>query len=125
MTGFNLALYLKRLLMFSGILFLIYGAISLLLPENYTSKAFWGFIPFYYVVASVSKWLMHKFSGDDSRKFSFIYVQVTVFRFLLYIGILLLYAFNFPDDAKAFIITFFVFYFAYTLFEVSSLYKKG
>ncbi len=122
--GLNLRSFFKQLSVFSGVLFLLYGAIALLFPEI-ISQAFWGFIPFFYVVVLVSKWLMLKFSGGSAKKFSMAYVQTTVFRFLLYIAVLLMYAFNYPDDAKAFIITFFVLYFAYTIFEVSDLYKKG
>ncbi len=122
---FNPVFFVKRLSVFSGILFMIYGAFSFLLPDKFVSKAFWGFIPFFYIVVFVSKWTMNKLSGGSAKKFSMIYVQTTVFRFLLYISVLLLYAFNFPEDAKAFIITFFVFYFAYTLFEVSSLYRNS
>ncbi len=122
--GFNPILFVKHLSVFSGILFLVYGAFAILLPDKYISKAFWGFIPFFYIVVFVSKWSMHKLSGRSAKKFSMIYVQTTFFRFLLYITVLLLYAFNFPEDAKAFIITFFVFYFAYTIFEVSTLYRN-
>ncbi len=121
--GFNLALFVKQLSVLSALLFLLHGTFALLLPEEFTSKAFWGFIPFFYTVVLVSRWLMYKLSGGSAKKFSMVYVQLTVFRFLLYIAVLLLYAFNFPEDAKTFIITFFVFYFAYTLFEISNLYR--
>lgn len=120
-----MASFVKHLTIFSGILFLVYGALGFLLPEKFISSAFWGFIPFFYMVVLISKWLILWQSGDNTRKFSMAYVQTTVMRFLLYIIVILLYAFNFPEDAKSFIITFFVFYFAYTLFEVSNLYRKS
>ncbi len=121
----ELASFVKHLSVFSGILFLVYGALALLLPENYVSKAFWGFIPFFFFVILLSKLLVLSLSGESAKKFSLAYVQTTVMRFLLYLVVLILYAFNFPEDAKAFIITFFLFYFAYTIFEVTNLYKKG
>ncbi len=120
----ELASFVKHLSFFSVILFLVYGALALILPESMISKAFWGFVPFFFLVLLLSKFLILSLSGDNAKKFSMAYVQTTVLRFLLYIIVLLLYAFNFPEDAKAFIITFFVFYFAYTIFEVSGFYKK-
>lgn len=120
----ELASFVKHLSVFSGILFLVYGVLALLLPANFISKAFWGFIPFFYIVILLSRALIVSLSKGSAKKSSMAYVQTTVMRFLLYIVVLLLYAFNFPDDAKAFIITFFVFYFAYTLFEISNFYKK-
>lgn len=122
---FKQNLFVKQLSVFSGLLFLVYGLLALILPSNLISDAFWGFIPFFFLVNFLSRWLIQKISGEDNKKFSMAYVQMTVYRFLLYIIVLLLYAFNFEADAKAFIITFFVFYFAYTLFEVSILYRKG
>ncbi len=121
----ELAKFVKHLSVLSGILFLAYGALAILLPEKFISKAFWGFIPFFYVVILLSKLLILSIAGESTKKFSMAYVQTTVMRFLLYLVVLLLYAFSFPEDAKAFIITFFLFYFAYTIFEVTNLYKKG
>jgi len=120
----ELVSFVKHLSVFSGILFLVYAALALILPERFISKAFWGFIPFFYLVILLSRFLIMSLSGESAKKFSMAYVQTTVMRFLLYIVVLLLYAFNFPEDAKAFIITFFVFYFAYTIFEVTNLYNK-
>ena len=121
--GLNLALFARQLTIFSGLLFLIYGLLALILPEKYTSKAFWGFIPFFYTVVLLSKAILNKLTAKNKKIFSLAFVRINVFRFMLYIGVLLLYAFSFPDDAMQFILTFFVFYFAYTIFEVTALYR--
>lgn len=121
--GVNLFLFVKQLTVFSVALFLLYGVSAYFLPDKYTSKAFWGFVPFFYTVALVTKALLNKLSSTKKNNLSILLVRIKVFRFILYIAVLIIYAFSFPDDAIAFVITFFVFYFIYTIFEVSSLYR--
>ncbi len=122
--GFNLALFAKQLTIFSVVLFAAYAFIAYLLPEKYTSKAFWGFVPFFYSVVLASRALLHKMTTKNKQKFSLYFVQTNVYRLLLYVGVLLLYTLHFSDDAARFMITFFVFYFAYTIFEIVFLYRN-
>ena len=122
--GLNLLLFTKQLTILSGVLFVIYGLVAFLLPEKYTSKAFWGFVPFFYTIVLASKAIMNKLARDDKKKFSLVFVRINTSRFLLYLGVLLAWSFSFRDDAIPFIITFFVFYFAYTIFEISFLHRE-
>ncbi len=122
--GFNLAMFAKQLTVFSVVLFAAYAFIAYFLPEKYTSKAFWGFVPFFYSVVMASRAFLHKLTSKSKQNFSLYFVQTNVYRLLLYVGVLLIYTFNFPDDAAQFMITFFVFYFAYTIFEIVFLYRN-
>lgn len=122
--GFNLVLFAKHLTVFSVILFALYALFAFLVPEKYTSKAFWGFVPFFFSVVLASRTVLQKLTAKSKQKFSHYFVQTNVYRLLLYVAILLLYTFNFPDDAAQFMITFFVFYFAYTIFEIVFLYRN-
>ncbi len=122
--GVNLILFTKNLTIFSGLLFVVYGLLAFVLPEKYTSKAFWGFIPFFYTVVLASKAVLKKLTKNDKKKFSLVFVRINVSRFFLYLAVLLIYAFSFREDAIPFIITFFVFYFAYTIFEISYLHRE-
>ncbi len=121
--GLNLFLFIKQLTVFSLALFVLYGVGGYFLPDKYTSKVYWGFVPFFYTVALTTKVLLKKLSSKQNNNFSILLVRIKVFRFLLYLTVLLIYAFSFPDDAIAFVLTFFVFYFIYTIFEVSFLYR--
>lgn len=122
--GLNLLLFVKQLSILSGVLFIVYGLVAFLLPEKYTSKAFWGFVPFFYSIVFASKAILHKLAKNDKKKFSQIFVSINTSRFLLYLGVLLAWSFSFKDDAIPFIITFFLFYFAYTIFEISFLHRE-
>ncbi len=123
--GFNLLLFAKHLTVFSVLLFALYALIAFLVPEKYISKAFWGFVPFFYTVVLASKTLLNKMARNDKKKFSLVFVRINVSRFMLYLGVLLAYSFSFRDDAIPFIITFFVFYFVYTIFEISFLHRES
>lgn len=116
-------MFVKQLTVFSIALFLIYGISALFLPDKYTSKAFWGFVPFFYTVVLATKALLQKISSKQKKNFSLLFVRIKVLRFALYFSVLLIYAFSFPDDAVVFVITFLLFYFIYTIFEVLFLYR--
>ncbi len=122
--GLNLLLFAKQLTILSGVLFVIYGLVAFLLPEKYTSKAFWGFVPFFYSVVLASRAILNKLARNDKKKFSLVFMRINTSRFVLYLGVLLAWSFSFREDAVVFIITFFVFYFAYTIFEVSFLHRE-
>lgn len=122
--GLNLILFVKQLSILSGVLFVIYGLVAFILPEKYTSKAFWGFVPFFYSVVLASKAILNKLARNDKKKFSLIFVRINASRFMLYLAVLLAWSFTFRDDAIPFIITFFVFYFVYTMFEISFLHRE-
>ncbi len=122
--GLNLLLFAKQLTILSGVLFVIYGLVAFLLPEKYTSKAFWGFVPFFYSIVLASRAILNKLARNDKKKFSLVFMRINTSRFVLYLGVLLAWSFSFREDAVVFIITFFVFYFAYTIFEVSFLHRE-
>lgn len=119
----GLLVFIKQLSVFSGMLFLVYALFAVVMPEKYTSKAFWAFVPFFYLVALVSRIILTRLTAGNPKRFSVKYVRISTLRLLFYISVLLLYAFRFPGDAPAFIITFFVFYFAFSMFEIIFLYR--
>jgi hypothetical protein len=122
--GMNLLLFSKRLTVFSGMLFVVQALLAFLLPGNYISKAFWGFIPFFYIIVLASMAVLSKMAAKDDKKFSVVYMRINGSRFLLYLSVLLGWSFSFREDAIPFLITFFVFSFLYAIFEVSFLYRE-
>ncbi len=119
----DLTSFTKQLTIFAVLLFLFYGLFSLWIPDRFTPQFYWAIGPFFYVLVMLSKYLLVLLTGKKNNSFDLNFISITVIRFLLYVGVLLLYAFLFPEDAIVFIITFFVFYFAFTLFEVVFIYR--
>lgn len=119
----NLRAFTVRLTLFAAVLMVIAALLAFVLPQNFMSAVYWWFIPFFYLVVLLSKLLLNRLSQNKSNNFNSLFLMITAFRFILYIGVLLLYTFSYPGDAVTFIVTFFVFYFAFTIFEVTSLYQ--
>ncbi len=120
----NLTSFSRQLTIMAGILFLLYYVFHLVMPQNYTPFLFWAVIPYFYIIVMGSKHALSALTGGRKReKFDIHFMNVTMLRFLLYVTAVLIYAFSFPDQAIVFIITFFVFYFFFTLFEVVFLYR--
>ncbi|MFO7874455.1 MAG: hypothetical protein R6U62_08225 [Bacteroidales bacterium] len=119
----NLRVFTVRLTLFAAALVVIAALLAFVLPRDFISAVYWWFIPFFFLVILLSKLLLNRLSQNRSNNFNSLFLMITAFRFFLYIGVLILYSFSYPEDAVTFIVTFFVFYFAFTIFEVTSLYQ--
>ncbi len=119
----QLTSFVKQLTLFAILLFGVYGILILLLPSRFITDAWWALVPFFYLVVLISRYFLVR-TSSRRKSFDTTYITTTVIRFMLYVSILLLYSFRNPEDAVAFIITFFVFYFVFTLFELSRMYRE-
>ncbi len=118
----NIRRFAKQLTIYAVLLLLVYLLFAWLAPVEWVSDVFWAYVPFFYLLVLLSKYIVHFPGVRSGRRFTDVYLAVTVFRFIIYLLTIVLYAFAFPEDALAFIVTFFVFYFAFTIFEVVYLY---
>ena len=116
--------FIRKLTLYSIILFALYGVLVFILPDRFISDVFYAFIPFFYLITLITRLMLNKYQSQTPDSFSTRFIITTVVRFILYVTVLLIYSFTFPEDAIPFIITFFVFYFVYTTFEVSYLYHN-
>jgi len=118
---------LKRFVLFLGVVTLlavIVSAIFKWLAPAYMVSSVLLFIPlFYFVILFFSKFILQYVSRRDDRKFAQTFLAISMFRFLLYLAVLIAYSLVFPADAVRFIISFFVFYFLFTVFEISYLHR--
>ncbi len=120
----NLTSFVKHLTVLSLLLFALYGAFGLLMPGQYIPAYSWTIVPYFYLVVLLSKYLLYLLTGKKMNGLGVQFVSVNIVRFAIYVGTLLTYAVVFAEDAVPFIVTFFVFYFCYTIFEVVFLYRE-
>ncbi len=120
----NFKVFFRQLTRFTLVVVLVYTVIMLFLPSAYISDVFWAFIPFFYLVVLLSKYALNLLTRNKKSDFTSQFISITVIRFLVYVGVLLTYALLRPEDAIVFVITFFVIYFIYTMFEVAFLYRE-
>jgi len=120
----RLKTFTRKLTIYSLVLLAAYALFILLLPGRFVSDVYFAFIPFFYLVTLLTKLILARQQARSSQAFANGFILTTIIRFMLYVAVLLIYSFSFPDDAIPFIITFFVFYFMYSMIEVSHLYHN-
>lgn len=114
--------FAKKMAFLSIVLLIAYGALAIILPDHLVSVLYFAFIPFFFIMTMANWLILSRQKAASHHLFANSFIITTILRFILYVGVLMLYSFNFPHDAVHFIITFFAFYFIYSLFEVYHLY---
>jgi predicted ABC-type exoprotein transport system permease subunit len=118
--------FLKKLLLFTAITGLIGFLILALLPAEYRSPAFPFILLFFFGITFFINHLMAKSKGEKLSRFTNRFMLLTFTRLLLYIGVILIYVFLVNrSDAIPFVITFFLYYLAFTTFEVIEMLRSA
>ena len=113
--------YIIRLLVFSAIISTIsFGLFSFVLPQYYL-PVFPYLIAFFISVSILVHVILLKASNFRIAKFSTFYMGSTTAKLFLYIIFLIIYVLADKENAVPFLLTFFVLYFLYTIFETFSL----
>jgi hypothetical protein len=90
----------------------------------YLTKWWPAIVGFFFIVSMVVFYFADKAKKKDMRRFTNFYMGATVVKMLVYLTIILIYAFTFKEDAKLFAVTFLVYYLVYSVFETYKLAKK-
>ena len=119
---------LKRFIwLLSGftVLVLLFTALFIWVAPGYMVSPVLFLIPlFYFLVLLISQVILYRVASASDHKFTRTFMAITVTRFLLYLATVMLYAFLVREDAVRFIISFFVFYFLFTVLEISYMYRE-
>lgn len=104
----------------SGLTYLLNDSI----PQFITS--YWSLlILFFTIISIVVYFLTIKVKAkNDIHKFTNFYMAVTVIKLLVYLAVIVIYSLKFPENSKAFIITFLAYYLCFSVFETYILVKK-
>ncbi|MCD4666080.1 MAG: hypothetical protein K8R68_12485 [Bacteroidales bacterium] len=110
--------FLKKLMIFTIILAFAGYFITIFLPDDYISPT----IPFLYLFFVSSTAIVHhvllKISSEKPTGFTNYFMLLTFGKLIFFLTIILVYSLLNRDDAPQFIITFFILYVFYTVFEV-------
>ena len=110
--------FLIRELIFALILALIsYTLFQTVLKEFYL-PVFWLLFGIITVFTAVFHLSILQVSDKNSAKFTSKFMMVSGIKMIIYLALIVFYAFSFPDKAKIFLISFFILYMLYTIFEV-------
>jgi len=115
--------FLKKIVIFTIIIVVLEYILSTQIPPNLVSNA-WPVIILFFLAFTV---LMHRYllksTEGRPQKFIFSFMMITTIKILLYLGVILIYILINRPDAVAFIAAFFLNYFLFTGFEISSVVK--
>ena len=119
--------FLKRIIIFSVAFALICFTVGYFLPAEYITPALPYLFLFFLSITLIVHYVLFKASEKRFNKFTTYFMLATFLKLMLYIAVLLIYVLLNRSDAIPFIITFFILYIFYTVFEVISIlsYSKS
>lgn len=110
-----------RLVIFSLVLILFAFLLDKVLPEGYIPSVMpWLFLLFFSVTLAVHATVLRITLLKPARFVSF-FMLATVVKLLIYMIAVLVYVFLVKEDLLGFIISFFLLYIFYTVFEVAGI----
>jgi len=113
--------YITRLLIFAAVLSLVvYGLFTTVLEQFYL-PIFPYLIAFFVSISVLVHFILLKASNYRIAKFSTFFMGSVTLKLFMYIIFLVVYVLLDKENAVSFLITFFVFYLAFTIFETISL----
>ncbi|MDP4281204.1 MAG: hypothetical protein Q8867_03555 [Bacteroidota bacterium] len=118
-TEFNS--FLKKLLIFSGILGIIALILFFFLPRHFFTPVLPLIFVFFILVTLLSYYLLLRIVHVRFIRFVNYFMLSTFVKLILYIAILVLYIFLNKKDAVPFALSFFILYIFYTFFEISAI----
>lgn len=113
--------FIINLLLFTVLLGIVYYGLKHFLPENYFSPALPFMFPFYFSATAIFYNYLVKSSEQKFNRFVNRFMLTTFIKLMLFMAVLLCYVFTHKDEAVPFILSFFILYVAYTVFEVVAL----
>ncbi len=113
--------FLKKLLILASIVGIIIIAVLYALPPEKITPALPYLLIFHVAATLISFMYIQKKTTAAPGKFINVYMASTTVKLLLYIAILMVYALNNLHDAVNFIVSFFILYLIFTVYEVIEL----
>lgn len=117
-SGGSMLPYLVRLLIFGCIIILVAYAIEPLIPAGFRSGFLFPLIYFFAVTTFFLHFFLYKMSRGNPKRFISYFMGATGIKLFLYMTVLLIFVFTFPEHAVGFISEFFVLYVLFTIYEV-------
>ena len=110
--------FTRSLILFSIIIALLSFGAMYLLPANYITPMLPYILIFFLIISLAVYYFIEKAVAERFSLFTNYFMIATTLKILIYLAIIIIYAFTNQYDAITFILTFFLFYVGYTSFEV-------
>lgn len=93
------------------------------IPVEYYSPAFPFIVAFFFFATIIVFYYMLKAVEKRPARFVNVFMLTTMLKLMLYLAVMVVYVLLNREDAKLFILTYFVLYVIYTVLEVGSILK--
>lgn len=110
--------YARALILFSFIIALLCLGAMYALPVKYITPMLPYVLIFFLIISLAVYYFVEKAVVKRFSIFTNYFMIISMLKVLIYLAIIIIYAFMNKQDAIAFILTFFLFYSGYTTFEV-------
>lgn len=110
--------FTRALILFSILTALLSIGAMFVLPANYITPMLPYLLIFFLIISLAVYYFIEKATAQRFSMFINYFMIATMAKILIYLSIIILYAFTFKYDAIPFVLTFFIFYAGYTTFEV-------
>jgi hypothetical protein len=99
-------------------------ALSTLLPGKTINSAYPFILILFFSITAVIHYILLRITRLNPRRFVSYFMLATFIKLIVYFSAVLVYVFNYREEVLSFIITFFVLYIFYTVFEVVLILKQ-
>jgi hypothetical protein len=111
-------IFLKKLLLYTLFIGLTGVVFAYVMPARYLTPHWPYLIVFFFSVTLLVHYILLKATLKKTGAFINLFMLLTFGKLIFFLTIMLIYAFTNRDDAPRFIITFFILYLLFTIFEV-------
>jgi hypothetical protein len=113
--------FIIRLTILSLALGLIAFILSHFLPAGMISPALPYLFLLFYLIGALVHYILLRITSLNPRKFVSYFMLATFFKLMTYLIIIIVYTFYVKEGILAFILSFFILYIIYTVFEVATI----
>jgi hypothetical protein len=117
--------FLLKLFIFSAVIGLISFILKWLLPAGTLSPSLPFLVIYFFIISAVVHYALLKSTTYSARRFVSYFMLATFVKFFIYVITVFAYAYFNRSDLLPFVISFFVLYILYTIFEVLAIIKKA
>ncbi|MCX6278966.1 MAG: hypothetical protein NT004_12860 [Bacteroidetes bacterium] len=115
--------FLRQLLYFSAAAGTVAALLSFILPQQYISPALPFLFLFFISASLLSFFFLLKSTGKRLIRFVNAFLLTILLKLILYIGVMVAYALLNRTDAVPFLVSFFILYLIYMVFETVFIIK--
>ena len=121
--GKDIKLFILRIIMFTIILISISVILYMTLLKNFYVRLFPAQLLLIGLLTAYSHVRLMKVSEQNIRRFTSAFMLSVTLKLMIYLSFLLICLLIDPSDALPFVLTFFILYLCYTVFEVVQILK--